>query len=81
MKPRRFTRRADHWHPEANPGRYERSSIFVVSMASAAPPIYTWRSKYGGMDVSEVKQFSESDHEDSRRIKKSPAIAGLFCYE
>lgn len=30
---------------------------------------YTWRSKYGGMDVSEAKRLKELEHENAR-LKK-----------
>ena len=43
--------------------------IFAENWASAPPPFYKWRAKYGGMDVSMMSRMKELE-EENRRLKK-----------
>jgi hypothetical protein len=43
--------------------------IFAENWASALPPFYKWRAKYGGMDVSMISRMKELK-EENRRLKK-----------
>ena len=39
-------------------------------------PIYNWKKKYGGMDVSDARRLSQLEEED-RRLKKMVAEQAL----
>ncbi|PCR16426.1 IS3 family transposase, partial [Klebsiella pneumoniae] len=41
----------------------------AVSTPFPTPPFYTWRKKYGGMEVPEVKRL-KSLEEENARLKK-----------
>ena len=46
---------------------------------------YAWRSKYGDMDVSDVKRLRSLEAENARRLKaleaETPTIPGIFPSE
>ena len=68
MKTSRFSD-ADHRHPPSRPSLVHPSLSSAVSMASAPPPLYKWRSKVGGMDASLIARLKELE-EENRRLKK-----------
>ncbi|MCB0482690.1 MAG: transposase [Flavobacteriales bacterium] len=43
----------------------------------SGPTFYTWRQKYGGMEVSQVKKYKELEQEHSR-LKKMYAELSLL---
>ena len=47
----------------------ERVRSCAASTASAMRPFYNWRSKYGGMEVSEAKRLKQLEDENAK-LKK-----------
>ena len=68
-------RGADHRHPEAARSRAEGAGLARENGISAAT-IYTWKSKYGGMEVSDAQKLKGLEDEN-RRLKHLVADLSL----
>ncbi len=55
MKKRAVHRRADYRRAEANEAERDAPGFWLARSASATRTIYTWKSKYGGMEVNEAQ--------------------------
>ena len=49
---------------------------YVVKKACQSLRLYSWRAKYGGMDVSEAQRLKELE-EENRRLKQMYAELSL----
>jgi putative transposase len=68
-------RRTDHRHFEGAPGgAFGDGALPQVGVSDAT--FYKWRSKYGGMDVSEAKRL-KSLEEENGKLKRLLADAML----
>ena len=63
-----FHRRTDHRVSERSRSRHARSRT-VQQHAFSEASYYLWRSKFGGMNVSEAKRLKELESENAR-LKK-----------
>ncbi len=57
--------------------REAEAGVFARKHAISDATFYTWRKKYGGMEVPEVKRL-KSLEEESTRLKKLLAEAMLY---
>ena len=68
-------RRADHRHFETGPGRQKIVDLCRTHGISDAT-FYNWRTKYGGMEVSDAKRLKDLGAEN-KRLKQMLADAML----
>ena len=68
-------RGADHQHPEGGGSRGEGDGA-VPAPRDLDATFYTWRSKYGGLEVSEMRRLRQLE-EENRRLKSIVAEQAL----
>ena len=56
-----------------------RSRIFAVRPGSAAPTYYQWKSKYGGMEASDLKRVKELEAENAKLKRMYAELALEQC--
>ena len=75
MKRKRFNGRTDHRNPEGVRGRGKKQEI-CRKHGISEHTLYRWRSKYGGMQVSEARKLKGLEAEN-RKLKQLLADAHL----
>ena len=69
-------RRADHWRAEGGGGGREDSADLARRHGVSEATIYNWKSKYGGLEVSEAKRLRSLEDENGK-LKRLLADAML----
>ena len=63
------SRGTDHRHPQRAPGGVARRRALRQVTGVSGATFYKWRSKYGGMEVSDARKLKGLEDEN-RRLKK-----------